>query len=422
MFRPLRALEASERHSVALLFLYGFGNAAAYVICRTVADSAFLSQIGPEQLPKVYLLSAGVVALTSLVYARTVRVLGLRRVVLLTLVGLAGSSAVLPIAMHREAGSLTVFAAAYLLAQVSGSLGTIQYATLVNEQFAHRQPERVVGLVGAGATLAGIVVGLGIGFVAKYVHIESLLYLAAAIDLATMVPVLLLRSPRLRYSERGSPTSSSDETGLRDALASPYVLSIACLVVLCVVSATLVEFQWKVTAASELYRNKEGLAGYFGYFYGSVYFITGLLQLFVTGQVFRKRGVLAGLLAFPGALVATTLTALVASSGRMLLWTVTLTKGCDTLKRSMNDPATQVLYSPLPRDLRQQAITLVAGVAKPLAEAVAAVLLVVATPWISNRQLSLIILGLLSVWLLNSLSVFRGFVDKRSARGSGKNG
>jgi len=280
-------------------------------------------------------------------------------------------------------------------------------------------------LIGAGATLAGIIVGLGIGFIAQFVQVEPLLYLAAAINLGTIIPVLLLRS--LQSRQVGSPSNTrqrnasrlaANETGLSDALSSRYVVSIACLVVVCVVAATLVEFQWKVTAATELHRNEQGLARYFGYFHGSVYLVTGLLQLFVTGRVFRKRGVLVGLFAFPTALIATTLTGLIATSGRMLLWTVTLTKGCDILKRSMNDPATQVLYSPLPGALRQQAITLVAGVAKPLAEALAAVALVLATPWISTRQLSLIILGLLSLWLMISLVVFRGFVESRSARNS----
>jgi AAA family ATP:ADP antiporter len=422
LFQLLKSIAPSERRSVGLLFFYGFGSAAAYVIARTVADSAFLSHIGTERLPEVYMLSAGVVALSSLVYARIVRKTGLRRVVLLTLLGLAVNSAVMPLVMLRFSSSLTVFAAAYLLAQIRGSLGTIQYATLLNEQFAHRNPERVVGLIGVGATLAGIVFGLGIGLVSQFINVEMLMYLVALMDLLTMVPVMLLQIPHNIQADKTSlnpirtrSADSTNELGLRDAIKSRYVLGIAGMVALCVAAATLIEFQWKVTAASELHRDEEELAQYFGYFYGSVYLVTGLLQIFVTGRLFRRRGVLIGLLAFPSALFAATLAAWFATTHRAMLMTVTLTKGCDTLKRSMTDPATQVLYGPLSREIRRQAITLVAGIAKPLAEAAAAVTLVLATPSVTTRQLSLIVLVVLMFWLVINLGVFRRFIELRSS-------
>ena len=421
MFQLLKSIASSERRSVGLLFFYGFGSAAAYVMARTVADSAFLSHIGTERLPEVYMLSAGVVALSSLLYARIVRKTGLRRVILLTLLGLAVSSAVMPVIMLRFSSSLTVFAAAYLLAQIRGSLGTIQYATLLNEQFAHRNPERVVGFIGAGATLAGIVFGLGIGLVSQFINVPMLMYLVALVDVLTLVPVMLLQSPHKLHMDKTSTnplrarsTDTTNDLGLRDAIGSRYILGIAGMVALCVAAATLIEFQWKVTAASELQRDEEELAQYFGFFYGSVYLVTGLLQIFVTGRLFRRRGVLIGLLAFPSALFATTLAAWLAATHRAMLVTVTLTKGCDTLKRSMTDPATQVLYGPLSRDIRRQAITLVAGIAKPLAEAAAAVTLVLATPTVTTRQLSLVVLVILAFWLVINLGVFRRFTELRS--------
>ena len=40
----------------------------------------------------------------------------------------------------------------YLLAQLRGSLGTIQYTMLLSEHFSDRRLERVVGVIGIGAT------------------------------------------------------------------------------------------------------------------------------------------------------------------------------------------------------------------------------------------------------------------------------
>lgn len=402
---------------MGLLFSYGFGSAAAYVLARTIADSAFLSHIGTAHLPALYMLSAGIVALFSMAYGEFVRHSRLKTLVLLTLFVLAATSAAMPIVMRRFADSLTVFAVVYLIAQVRGSLGTIQYATLLNEQFAHRSPERVVGLIGAGATLAGITMGLAIGLVADHVDVEALMYLTAGIDLLTMIPVLWLgrpgdaSEPEVRPSDNLSTEtpSTTNHFRLRNALRSPYIMSIACVVAVSVLVATLVEYQWKVTAASELQRDEEDLAQYFGYFYGTVYLLTGLLQLFVTGRVLQRRGVLAGLMAFPMALLAATCAAWLVSSQRLLLWPVTLSKGCDTLKRSMTDPSVQVIYGPLPHGLRRQAITFVAGIAKPFAEALAAVTLLATAPWMTPRQFSAVIIVLILVWLALNYGVWWRF-------------
>lgn len=422
MVTPGSSISPSERRTIALLFVYGFGTAAAYVLARTIADSAFLSHIGPEHLPSLYMLSAGVVALSSLIYGQLVRRFRLRQLVVMTLLLLGVSSAILPSLMHRFSNSLSVFAMVYLLAQVRGTMGTIQYATLLNEQFGHNRPERVVGIAGAGATFAGIAVGLGIGLFAERVDVEGLMYLAAAIDVVTIIPILYLRQSSELHEQRlddgqGTEAPTLDAAGfrLRDAMRTPFVISIALVVSLSVLAATLVEYQWKVTVASEFHRDEEELAQYFGYFYASVYLLTGLIQLAVTGRVLRGRGVLIGLLAFPGALLLTTGTAWLLSAQRFLLWPVTMSKACDTFKRSLNDPSLQVLYSPLEPGLRDQAITFVAGIAKPFAEAVAAVSLVAMTPWLSQRQLTLTVIVVVALWITAGVRVWRQFRKLRAA-------
>lgn len=410
----------SDGRRVALLFAYGFGNAAAYVLARTIADSAFLSHIGPEHLPSLYMLSAGIVALSSLVYGQLVQRFRLRQLVNLTLLFLGVSSASMPFVMHRYADSLTVFAIVYLFAQVRGSLGTIQFSALVNEQFGNEQPERVVGVIGAGATLAGILMGLGLGLYAESVDPENLMYLVAAIDIVTVLPVLSLGSTASHRAARDGDVSSVGlqvtSFRLRDAMRMPYVATIAAVVTVSVIAATLVEFQWKVTAASQFHRDEEQLAQYFGYFYGTIYLVTGAIQLFVTGRVLQHRGVLIGLLAFPSALLLTTGTAWFVSSQRLLLWPLTLSKGSDALKRSMNDPSIQVIYSPLDRGLRHQAITFVSGIAKPFAEAIAAVAIVILAQWFSTRDLSLVVFGLVIFWIVLDVRLWRQFRAMRTAQ------
>ena len=111
---------------------------------RSVADSAFLSRIGPAQLPSVLLLSAIFVTLTGVLYSFLLRLGDHQRVVLRTLLALCLCSAILPLLMRAFPSSYGVFAFVYVLAQIRGSLGTIQYVTLLNEHLTNRGLERAV--------------------------------------------------------------------------------------------------------------------------------------------------------------------------------------------------------------------------------------------------------------------------------------
>ena len=419
VFQQLLKLNASERRSTLLLFAYGFGNAAAYVVARTVADSAFLSRIGPDQLPKAYLVSAVAVALASGLYGKVALGSSVRRSALLALMMLAATSAALPTLMQLFPKSYLALAVVYVLAQLRGSIGTIQYVILINEQFAHRQPERIVGIVGLGATSAGFILGLALGYIVPVVDVASLMYLASAIDLLTMLPVLLLPSKQAlsaqAYAQEEALFCSEEPADLvrirPQRQDSVMELGIASMVAVGVVAATLVEFQWKVTAANELHRDESSLGRYFAFYYGGVYLLTGTLQFFATGAVLGRRGILVGLLIFPGALLVTSVTAFLASADRLLLWTVTLTKGCDALKRSMNDPSIVILYGLLNADRRHQIVTLVSGVIKPLAEAAAAFCLVVMMPFMPARFLSVVVVALVAVWFGLDILVWRSSGD-----------
>jgi ATP/ADP translocase len=211
-----------------------------------------------------------------------------------------------------------------------------------------------------------------------------------------------------RAARESLPRANRDESG--------YLWTIASVVAVAVIVTTVVEFQWKSTVAFEFRRNENELARYFGYFYGSVYLLTGTLQLFVTGTLLERRGVLAGLLLFPGVLLVACLGTFLASAERLALWGVTLMKGCDSLKRSMNDPSIQVSYGPLEPAQRHRAITFVAGITKPLAEAAAALALLAATPGVSVRGLTVPVVLLVGVWIGLNFRVWRAFVRLSNSR------
>ena len=92
---------------------------------------------------------------------------------------------------------------------------------------------------------------------------------------------------------------------------------------------------------------------------------------------------------------------------------MTLAKGCDALKRGVHDPSVHILYSPLPSELRHQVVTFVAGMVKPLSEALASVILIVAADALTRQDLSLAVTPLAVCWLALAIVVWRGFIAER---------
>lgn len=392
------------------------------MLTRTVADSIFLSQFGAGRLPELYLLSAGVVTLTSILYGGLVAKIGLRLSIVTTLVAFSLISAALPILLRNGGDSLILLTTAYLLAQVRGSLGTIQFATVLNEQLGGQQHEKVIGIVGAGATLAGLTAGGAIAMAPASFPIEHFLTVAALLDIATLVPLLVLRSNlRARRNEENKNyySRASHRPKLRTVYSDSYLLLITCAVSLCILATTLVEFQWKVSAAERYGTDTQAMARYFGVFYGGLYLLTGGVQLFGTSKILRKFGMAASLLALPISILSGAAFAAGATTPLFLFVALTISKGSDVWRRSLFDPAIQLVYRPLEKTARRQAITFVAGMAKPFSEALAASAVVIFTLYFAPQRLSVVVIVITMIWVFVCFKLARRF---NQAKKNGQNG
>ena len=416
---------SGEKLQAALLFFYGFGNAAAYLLCRTVADSEFLSRFGADRLPELYMMSAAVVALASIGYSRLMKSVGLKRSVVITLTMFAIATISLALLIGRIDAAMVLFAVLYFVSQIRGSLATIQFATVLNEQYARSGsvsgPVSVVGIVGSGATAAGILVGGVVSLLPETIAVANLLLLAALFDVLTIVPLLMLRA--LRRSAKKKSKKSLDKRPVvrgRDrhsvfaVLKSRYVVGIAVIVCCSIMVTTVVEYNWKAAAALEMQGDSHQMVRFFGFFYSVVYCLTGFMQLLFTSRILQKNRLLFGLLVYPvGMLIG--LGFVIVNSGAALLGALSVLKGGDILRRSLHDPSVQILYSPLKRKFRRMAITFISGIAKPFTEAIAGVWILVGGTVVASGENCVLALPWLLVWLVVAPFVWWSFASKNSA-------
>jgi len=401
-----------------LLFLFSFGMTGAYVGARSDADAVFLARIGVERLPAMILVSASGVAIVTALYARMVARLPLQRVIFATHFLLALTTLSLAVMLKASDRAIGIPAALYLLAEFRGTLGSIQFATLLNELFRSAAPAKVSGIAGSGSTLAGVILGAAVGWIASQFGIISVLYLIVLMDIfAGLIALRCRRQPK--PNDTDSPRSGQsaiddpEHTGTApSSLMSPlqileqvplarYLAGIVCLKTIVVL---LIEFKWKSTAVA-YYSSEDDLASFFGVFYASAALLTGCLQFFGTSRVLTRLGIKAGLAAFPGSVTIVLSTIFFAVKPTAMFWCITVARGCDVLRRGLTDAAINVLYWPLGPGMRRQMIALNGGWVKPLTEALAAMFLIPLTAMLSDRGLAVTISGLCIAWLI---IIYRG--------------
>jgi HEAT repeat protein len=183
-----------------------------------------------------------------------------------------------------------------------------------------------------------------------------------------------------------------ERLGSRDG---QHLLSIAKLIGVTFLTVTLIDYQFKLAARAEFHG--AGLAAFFSGFYA----VTGLLalvtQVLGTRRVLDRLGLLGALAFLPLGLFLGSGAFLVVGS----LWAAAISQACNvTFRYTINDASVQMLYLPLSASVRGRAKTLIEGIEKPAAIALAALFLLLYQQLGGSRQkLSWVALGLLAIWL-----------------------
>ncbi|QDU98195.1 Npt1/Npt2 family nucleotide transporter [Lignipirellula cremea] len=419
-------IPSSEQRKTLLTLLYIFFSVSTCVVGRTTADSLFLARIGAEYLATIYLVSSIGVAATAIFYVRAVSRLPLRRLIVTTHLVLAIAVIVMRLTPTRPGHDFVFVSSMYLLSEIQGAMTAILFATLLNELFHGKHAGGIFGLSGLGSTLAGIVFGTLLAMYADQIHVINLLMMMAALHVAAMIPILLLHKEEVTVSATVKETGPSPEVSGEDAAdadvspadvadangslgSSPMVRAVVLLAAVKFTAIVLVGFQWKVAVIDDLYAAEDRIAAYFGAYYAWSNLATAVLQLLVAGRVLKRFGVLPALLAFPFGLLVAAGSILWSSQHGVLLWAATFSKGTEVLRRSFSDPAMQMLYGPLPTGVRRKTIALTGGAVKPLVQAAASLALLRWAALADVHQLSLVVIGLVLIWILLAFQCGRLF-------------
>ena len=369
-----RALEVGlrirpgEQRRTAIMAAYAANAIGAVVVGRSIRDALYLAHRPAKGLAGMYVLSSIVIVAVSWLYGRIADRVPRGTLNAASALVCALFCAISWVLLGAGTGDW-IYPALYIFVEAMGSLVVIQFWTMANDVFHAREAKRLFGLIGGGGTLANVIFGLLVGKYAKTIGAQNLLWL--------MVGQLILCSLLARAGAKFATSTPSIARRAQPAHKAPLLsraglsflgnrhLTIVALIGgVSAAAVTIVDFQFKLSAATVLNQNE--LAGYFGRFYGICGGVALGVQIWITGRVLERYGILASLLPLPvGLALGSGSAAAMANPG---LFVSSLAKGSDTIFRyTINDASMQLLYVPVQPHVRGRAKAFIDGILKPSA-------------------------------------------------------
>jgi len=400
-----------EAATAWLMFACAFLAMSAYNIVKPITRSQFINDLGADNLPYVQLAAGLLIGVFIYLYGLGASRVPRRWVVPVTQAGLA--AVLVGFWPLFRTGAVWVSAAFYAFGLALGLLLISQFWTLANDVYDSRQARRLFGFIGGGASLGGAMGAAVTRVLVDIVGTPNLLPVSAGVLLgcSAIVAVIVRREPGAAASlpveaERGVGLAA----GVRLLAASRHLRVITLLIACAGVSAVIIEQQLNMAAAEtgasidEITRILSEVA---------IYLSLGgfVVQMTVTNRLHGSTGLVVALLMLP--LTLGIMAGVILFNA--VLWAPAAARVLDTSLRYTIDKTTrEVLFLPLPPDLKHRAKPFVDVTVDRFARAAGAIaLLVCIKPWglgLRWPELSLVTLGIVGAWAGLSLVARREYL------------
>ncbi len=384
---------SDEARLTALLFLLSFvATGIPRLFTSTASHTLFLEQYGANAMPFAYLGQAVVVPIVGQLFLRAQARLGLRELMVGTLVADLIVLVLLRLGLTLSDAPV-VSLAAVVWFEVEFALSGLVLWGLANQLMTLRQGKRLYGFVGAGEPVAIVLLGLFTPWLLRWIEPADL-FLISALGVAAGVPLVLRLTRGLRLDvERGPAAHAEAQRTTGRVWSGSYVLAMVAVVIAAQMTYFLIDNAFYLEAADR-YPDERELGGFLGLYNAGVGLISLGTTMLVSGPFVHRFGVRAGLLVLPVLLVVGS-TVVVASGyqlgvGPILFWMVLSNKLTDqSLRHTLSATTSVVLYQPLPATQRIRVQTALEIIVEPLTGGVAGVALLLLMPLLKFDGVSL---------------------------------
>jgi len=398
------------------MFLYSFLAMTSYNIVKPITRSEFISSLGADNLPWVQFGAGVLIGVLMQGYTILMKPVPRRWTIPVTQAGMAGLLLLFWF-LFTSIGADWIAVAFYVLALILGILLISQFWTLANDVYDPRQAKRIFGFIGGGASLGGATGAALTAFLVESLGATQMLLVSAAImGLCFFIVTVILR--REKSAGTTDATKTGEEEGVSGGEAvqllrsSRHLQVIALVIAFAAVGAAIIEQQLNMAAAeAKGSTNSDAIAAFLAQVTVYLSLIGFVIQVGLTSRIHRVMGIGFALLVLPMSLGTTAVIMLF----NRALWAPGLARVLDTsLRYTVDKTSREVLFLPLPSELKYRAKPFIDVTMDRLAKGMGALMiLVLIKDWGFGwdwQQLSYASLTMVGLWVLTAMLARREYL------------
>ena len=396
-----------------LMFLYSFLIMTSYNIVKPLTRAEFINDLGAENLPYVLLVAGMLIALIMQGYTRVARALPPKSVIPITQVALVVLLA--GFWLLFQTGQSWASVAFYFLGQIMGLLLISQFWMLANYLYDARQAKRLFGFIGGGALLGGMAGSATLTFFVVRLGSDVMILVAGVLLLVCVFVVMTI--VRIAQTDLSDIATAAEEKGvggkqaLRLLRESGHLQVIALVIGFAAMGAGLLDQQLNMAVEEA---EGAGGAASIAAFLGEVQLYLSMagfvIQVWLTSRIHRYLGIGFALLILPvslgltGIVIFATGALRAAAAGRIL---------DSSLRYSVDKTTREILFLPLPAEMKREAKQFVDVTVDRFAKAALALLLLVLIQVfeLEWRQLSVVSIAMVGLWIYTAVKARQGYLS-----------
>ncbi len=407
-----------ETSSSILMFFYFFLITTSAYIIKPVKISLFLQSLTKDKLPYAYLLTAFLMGFVVALNTKLLHSLKRKRYVSLSLIFFIFCLYVFWVLFKSQWKWLSLiywfWSEIYLVTLVT------QFWILINDIYNPRQAKRLIGFLVSGGLLGGVAGSLIATFLAKKVGTENLLLICPLMLFACLVIVNSAHRVQGQGERQEFPASSGEAKPRIGYIKSfqllqknRHLLLLSGIMIVDIVVTTLVDFQFNSQIDVTFAGLKDEKTAFLGIFFTILLIFSYLLHVLATNRILRNFGIRIALSITPLFLLIGSISVFFVPLYLLIYWAVFI-KGTDiSLSHSLSQSVRELLYIPISPEIKYRAKVFIDMFVNKVAKGLAAILILLFFTILhfSFKQISVIAIFLLFIWIVLNHSITREYVN-----------
>lgn len=384
--------------------LYMMSVLFAYYILKAASRGLFLAKFDIDKLPGLYILIALFGGVLAYVYTKIALRSSLKSAVLgATVLSVAVLLGLVPL---LRTGQMWTYYFFNIWVSLFSIMLVSQGWLIAGNVFTTREAKRLYGILGVGSVIGAAFGGTFAAWLVGLLGVGNLLFpCAGMVVIAYCIFLLLLRLPEVDLDNAKGADEEEAEFSLGEILRSVkesrHLQVIVASITITYVVDVMVEYQFSAMAKEAYKSDPTGkqLTAFLGNFYGLwLNLVTFVLQLFLTSFVASRFGV-------GGTLQIMPVTLFIASVATYVSPSVLSTAGARlaeaATRYSFNRTGMELLYLPLPAELRNRVKAFLDIVVDRLARGLGGAILILLGTWLKLGigEVAIAVIALTVVWM-----------------------